>query len=79
MKINENDYIVSEDELEEMGFKDIVVPNPVNFGLEEDIKELDRISPMYPFFAMDIESEGDPGFYESSSFDPEDPGSDILD
>ena len=70
--IDLKEYEISNEEFEDMGFKDIVVPNTINFGLKEDTKELDRISPMYPFFAIDVESEGDSGFYESSSFDPED-------
>ena len=77
--INLKKYEISEEEFEDMGFKDIVVPNPIDFGLEEDIEELDGAGTMYPFFAMDVESEGDPGFFDSSSFDSEDYGSDILD
>ena len=77
--INLKKYEISDEEFEDMGFKDIVVPNPINFGLEEDIDELEGASSMYPFFAMDIESDGDSGFFDSSSFDSEDYGSDILD
>ena len=75
-----NDYIVSnqiltDDELVEMGLGEIIkVPDPKNFGLKEDTVELEGVSDFdnYPFFSMDMESDGTPGFYESSSFDPED-------
>ena len=73
------EYEISDEEFEDMGFKDIVVPNPINFGLEEDIEELNGAGTMYPFFAMDVESVGDSGFFDNSSFDSEDFGNDILD
>tara|TARA_B100001063_G_C16439906_1_gene393072 strand:+ start:355 stop:594 length:240 start_codon:yes stop_codon:yes gene_type:complete len=79
--MNIDEYKISNEEFEDMGFKDIKVPDPKDFGLKEDLKELEGVSNFegYPFFAMDIESDGTPGFFDSSSYDVEDYGDDILD
>lgn len=79
--MNLNEYKISDEDFEDLGFKDIKIPNPKDFGLEEDLKELEGVSNFegYPFFAMDIESDGTPGFFDSSSYDSEDYDVDILD
>ena len=58
--MNLNEYKISDEDFEDLGFKDIKIPNPKDFGLEEDLKELEGVSNFegYPFFAMDIESDG---------------------
>ena len=54
--MNIDEYKISNEEFEDMGFKDIKVPDPKDFGLKEDLKELEGVSNFegYPFFAMDI-------------------------
>ena len=69
MKFNINDYIINKDELKDMGLdKEIVVP-----GFSDDVKALEGMSDFNDStFSLDEAFDTTPGFYESSSFDPED-------
>ena len=85
MKFKE--YEISEEEFEDMGFKDIEVPKIKNFDINDyyNNKELEGMDELvaddYPFFTggfMELKSNSF-GFEDSSSFDSEDYSSDILD
>ena len=85
--INLKEYEISNEEFEDLGFKDIVVPKIKNFDINDyyNNKELEGMDELvaddYPFFIsgfMELKSNSF-GFEDSSSFDPEDYGSDILD
>ncbi len=75
MNININDFIISKDELEDLGLdKDIKIPN-----IKDDINALTGASDMEEYISLDSEDNNFvPGFEDSSSFDSEDYGFDIL-
>ena len=75
MNININDFIISKDELEDLGLdKDIKIPN-----IKDDIDALTGASDMEEYISLDSEDNNFvPGFEDSSSFDSEDYGFDIL-
>jgi len=75
MNININDFIISKDELEDLGLdKDIKIPN-----IKDDIDALTGASDMEEYISIDSEDNNFvPGFEDSSSFDSEDYGFDIL-
>jgi len=76
MNININDFIISKDELEDLGLdKDIKIPN-----IKDDIDALTGASDMEEYISLDSEDNNFvPGFEDSSSFDSEDYDGDILD
>ena len=85
MKFKE--YEISDEEFEDMGFKDIEVPKIKNFDINDyyNNKELEGMDELvgddYPFFTggfMELKSNSF-GVEDSSSFDSEDYSSDILD
>ena len=76
MKINIKDFIVSNDELKDLGLdKNIVIPS-----IKDDVDALKGVSDMEEYISLDSEDNNFvPGFEDSSSFDAEDYGFDILD
>ena len=76
MKINIKDFIVSNDELKDLGLdKNIVIPS-----IKDDVDALKGVSDMEEYISLDSEDNNfGPGFEDSSSFDSEDYGFDILD
>ena len=75
MKINIKDFIVSNDELKDLGLdKNIVIPS-----IKDDVDALKGVSDMEEYISLDSEDNNFvPGFEDSSSFDAEDYGFDIL-
>ena len=75
MNININDFVVSDEDLKDLGLdKDIVIPS-----IKDDIDALTGASDMEEYISLDSEDNNFvPGFEDSSSFDSEDYGFDIL-
>ena len=75
MNININDFVISNDELKDLGLdKDIFIPS-----IKDDIDALTGASDMEEYISLDSEDNNFvPGFEDSSSFDSEDYGFDIL-
>ena len=75
MNININDFVISNDELKDLGLdKDIFIPS-----IKDDIDALSGASDMEEYISLDSEDNNFvPGFEDSSSFDVEDYGLDIL-
>ena len=75
MDININDFVISNDELKDLGLdKDIFIPS-----IKDDIDALSGASDMEEYISLDSEDNNFvPGFEDSSSFDVEDYGLDIL-
>ncbi len=75
MDININDFVISNDELKDLGLdKDIFIPS-----IKDDIDALTGASDMEEYISLDSEDNNFvPGFEDSSSFDSEDYGFDIL-
>ncbi len=75
MNININDFVVSDDELKDLGLdKDIFIPS-----IKDDVDALTGASDMEEYISLDSEDNNFvPGFEDSSSFDSEDYGFDIL-
>ena len=73
--ININEYIVEENELEELGLdKEIKIPS-----IKDDVLALNGASDFEEYISLDSEDNNFvPGFEDSSSFDSEDYGFDIL-
>ena len=73
--MNLNEYIVEENELKELGLdNDIVIPS-----IKDDIDALNGASDFEEYISLDSEDNNFvPGFEDSSSFDVEDYGFDIL-
>ena len=75
MNVNINDFIVSDNELKDLGLdNDIVIPS-----IKDDIDALNGASDFEEYISLDSEDNNFvPGFEDSSSFDVEDYGFDIL-
>ena len=73
--ININDFVVSDEDLKDLGLdNDIVIPS-----IKDDIDALTGASDMEEYISLDSEDNNFvPGFEDSSSFDSEDYGFDIL-
>ena len=73
--ININEYIVEENELKELGLdKEIKIPS-----IKDDVLALEGVSDFEEYISLDSEDNNFvPGFEDSSSFDSEDYGFDIL-
>ena len=69
MNININDFVISNDELKDLGLdKDIFIPS-----IKDDIDALTGASDMEEYISLDSEDNNFvPGFEDSSSFDSED-------
>ena len=74
--ININDFVVSDEDLKDLGLdNDIIIPS-----IKDDIDALNGASDFEEYISLDTEDNNFvPGFEDSSSFDSEDYGSDILD
>ena len=75
MNININDFVVSNEDLKDLGLdNDIVIPS-----IKDDIDALNGASDFEEYISLDSEDNNFvPGFEDSSSFDVEDYGFDIL-
>ena len=75
MNININDFVVSDEDLKDLGLdNDIVIPS-----IKDDIDALNGASDFEEYLSLDSEDNNFvPGFEDSSSFDVEDYGFDIL-
>jgi len=75
MNININDFVVSDEDLKDLGLdNDIVIPS-----IKDDIDALNGASDFEEYVSLDSEDNNFvPGFEDSSSFDVEDYGFDIL-
>ena len=75
MNVNINDFIVSDNELKDLGLdNDIVIPS-----IKDDIDALNGASDFEEYVSLDSEDNNFvAGFEDSSSFDVEDYGFDIL-
>jgi len=75
MNININDFVVSNEDLKDLGLdNDIVIPS-----IKDDIDALNGASDFEEYVSLDSEDNNFvPGFEDSSSFDVEDYGFDIL-
>ena len=73
--ININDFVVSDEDLKDLGLdNDIIIPS-----IKDDIAALTGASDMEEYISLDSEDNNFvPGFEDSSSFDSEDYGFDIL-
>ena len=73
--ININEYIIEENELKELGLdKEIKIPS-----IKDDVLALEGVSDFEEYISLDSEDNNFvPGFEDSSSFDSEDYGFDIL-
>ena len=73
--ININEYIIEENELKELGLdKEIKIPS-----IKDDVLALEGVSDFEEYISLDSEDNNFvPGFEDSSSFDAEDYGFDIL-
>ena len=73
--ININDFVVSDEDLKDLGLdNDIVIPS-----IKDDIDALNGASDFEEYLSLDSEDNNYvPGFEDSSSFDSEDYGFDIL-
>ena len=73
--ININEYIVEENELKELGLdKEIKIPS-----IKDDVLALEGVSDFEEYISLDSEDNNFvSGFEDSSSFDVEDYGFDIL-
>ena len=73
--ININDFVVSDEDLKDLGLdNDIVIPS-----IKDDIDALNGASDCEEYISLDSEDNNFvPGFEDSSSFDSEDYGFDIL-
>ena len=73
--ININEYIIEENELKELGLdKEIKIPS-----IKDDVLALNGESDFEEYISLDSEDNNFvPGFEDSSSFDAEDYGFDIL-
>ena len=73
--ININDFVVSNEDLKDLGLdNDIVIPS-----IKDDIDALNGASDFEEYISLDSEDNNFvPGFEDSSSFDVEDYGFDIL-
>ena len=73
--ININEYIIEENELKELGLdKEIKIPS-----IKDDVLALNGASDFEEYISLDSEDNNFvPGFEDSSSFDSEDYGFDIL-
>ena len=73
--ININDFVVSDEDLKDLGLdNDIVIPS-----IKDDIDALNGASDFEEYVSLDSEDNNFvPGFEDSSSFDDEDYGFDIL-
>ena len=73
--ININEYIIEENELKELGLdKEIKIPS-----IKDDVLALNGASDFEEYISLDSEDNNFvPGFEDSSSFDAEDYGFDIL-
>ena len=73
--ININDFVVSDEDLKDLGLdNDIVIPS-----IKDDIDALNGASDFEEYISLDSEDNNFvPGFEDSSSFDIEDYGFDIL-
>ena len=73
--ININDFVVSDEDLKDLGLdNDIVIPS-----IKDDIDALNGASDFEEYLSLDSEANNFvPGFEDSSSFDSEDYGFDIL-
>ena len=73
--ININDFVVSDEDLKDFGLdNDIVIPS-----IKDDIDALNGASDFEEYISLDSEDNNFvPGFEDSSSFDVEDYGFDIL-
>ena len=73
--ININDFVVSDEDLKDLGLdNDIVIPS-----IKDDIDALNGASDFEEYVSLDSEDNNFvPGFEDSSSFDVEDYGFDIL-
>ena len=73
--ININDFVVSNEDLKDLGLdNDIVIPS-----IKDDIDALNGASDFEEYVSLDSEDNNFvPGFEDSSSFDVEDYGFDIL-
>ena len=73
--ININEYIVEENELKDLGLdKEIKIPS-----IKDDELALNGVSDFEEYISLDEEDNNFvPGFEDSSSFDAEDYGFDIL-
>ena len=74
--ININDFVVSDEDLKDLGLdNDIIIPS-----IKDDIDALNGASDFEEYISLDTEDNNFvPGFEDSSSFDSEDYGFDILD
>ena len=75
MNVNINDFIVSDNELKDLGLdNDIFIPS-----IKDDIDALNGASDFEEYVSLDSEDNNFvPGFEDSSSYDVEDYGLDIL-
>ena len=75
MNININDFVVSDEDLKDLGLdNNIVIPS-----IKDDIDALNGASDFEEYVSLDSEDNNFvPGFEDSSSFDVEDYGFDIL-
>jgi len=75
MNININDFVVSDEDLKDLGLdNDIIIPS-----IKDDIDALNGASDFEEYISLDSEDNNFvPGFEDSSSFDVEDYGFDIL-
>ena len=75
MNININDFVVSDEDLKDLGLdNDIIIPS-----IKDDIDALNGASDFEEYVSLDSEDNNFvPGFEDSSSFDVEDYGFDIL-
>ena len=73
--ININDFVVSDGDLKDLGLdNDIIIPS-----IKDDIDALNGASDFEEYVSLDSEDNNFvPGFEDSSSFDAEDYGFDIL-
>tara|TARA_Y100000996_G_C22090474_1_gene465522 strand:- start:145 stop:378 length:234 start_codon:yes stop_codon:yes gene_type:complete len=73
--ININDFVVSDEDLKDLGLdNDIIIPS-----IKDDIDALNGASDFEEYISLDTEDNNFvPGFEDSSSFDSEDYGFDIL-
>ena len=73
--ININDFVVSDEDLKDFGLdNDIIIPS-----IKDDIDALNGASDFEEYVSLDSEDNNFvPGFEDSSSFDVEDYGFDIL-
>ena len=73
--ININDFVVSDEDLKDLGLdNDIIIPS-----IKDDIDALNGASDFEEYISLDSEDNNFvPGFEDSSSFDVEDYGFDIL-